>query len=121
MIALNLPMPPSVNKMTRNAPGIGRLKTKAYRSWIKEAGQEVNVQLIGKRHGLPFAGDVGVVMTVERRGDLDNRVKATLDLLTIHQIYRDDDQVADLHVGFGPVKGIHIEICEINEVRHEKV
>lgn len=49
----------------------------------------------------PFRGDVAVrlVWVRERRsGDVDGRIKATLDLLTAIGVWLDDAQVADLQV-----------------------
>jgi Holliday junction resolvase RusA-like endonuclease len=49
----------------------------------------------------PFRGDVAVrlVWVRQRRaGDVDSRVKAALDLLTVIGVWMDDAQVADLQV-----------------------
>ena len=112
-LTLRLPMPPSVNQMLSNAIK-GRTKTKKYYQWIDMAGKEIMIQLIGKRkeYGLPLLNDVKVEMVMERVGDLDNRIKATLDLLTTHQIYKDDKQVCEIVARFGPVTGIEIRVTE---------
>ena len=50
---------------------------------------------------VPFAQDVAVRLVWvrhRRSGDVDSRVKAALDLLTVMGVWHDDKQVADLRV-----------------------
>ena len=118
MITLILPMPPSVNACYANRPGFGRVKTAAYRNWLKEAGWEVVRQAPGLR---PIIGDVSVDMVFERRrdrrSDLDNRCKALLDLLTKQRAWIDDSQVVELRMAYAtdaqvPVTGVIVTFCE---------
>lgn len=80
--------PPSVNALFFNKTK-GRGKTLVYRNWLKEAGVELSRQ--SRWH---VAGKVVVRIWVgTRRGDIDNRIKATLDLLVAHGRIEDDANV----------------------------
>lgn len=96
MILLKLPVPPSSNHLFANIPGKGRVKTSAYRGWIKEAGWALQSQ----RHE-EVAGPVKVSIAVRRtsgRADIDNRIKALLDLLVRHRVIGDDRMVEELYI-----------------------
>ena len=84
---LSLPIPPSLNNAYANAPGRGRVATKALRQWKEAAGWELKTQ---PRQS--FAGKFRIELQVpsDMRGDLDNRSKAACDLLTEHRIIPDD-------------------------------
>jgi crossover junction endodeoxyribonuclease RusA len=86
---LTLPVPPSVNTMFRNVPKVGRVKTKAYRQWLKEADQHFLMQ---KKRLLVIAGEyeVSIKLPKTTRGDVDNRTKAVLDFLVSREITEDD-------------------------------
>lgn len=95
-VRIELPMPPSLWNLYRGN-GARRSKTKEYRAWITEAGwmlvQQRNVGGRFKR----FAGDVEVTVRAYREGnkgrDLDNILKAILDLLTSTGTIADDKHV----------------------------
>ena len=93
---VRLPSPPSTNRLYRNVPRKGRVKTGYYNAWLMEAGLLLNQQRkesFGKMN-------VHVALTVpnDRRRDIDNYAKATLDLLTAHGIWLDDSQVQRLTI-----------------------
>jgi Holliday junction resolvase RusA-like endonuclease len=83
-------VPPSVNGMFFNrAKGKGRGKTLAYRNWQRDAGIEIDTQ---ERWHVP--GKVVVRIKVGAgRGDVDNRIKAVLDLLVSRGRIEDDKHV----------------------------
>lgn len=84
---LDLPIPPSVNNMF---PGrAGRFKSKQYRAWIKEAGQEINMQKVWPVSG-PYA--LTLELPEKMRGDVDNRLKGVADLLVSHRLTPDDSR-----------------------------
>lgn len=100
-LTFDLPMPPSVNKIFANVPGVGRVKTEAYKNWITEAGWMLLAQRnIGTRRHRLLVGPVEVSVTAYRpankKRDLDNILKALLDLLTSTQTIKDDSQVVAL-------------------------
>jgi crossover junction endodeoxyribonuclease RusA len=92
MITLQLPMPPSTNALFANIPGRGRVKSAAYKRWITEAGWMLRVQRIA-----PITGRVRVTIrvqqTAKRKADIDNRIKAVLDLLVKNRVIEDDRHV----------------------------
>lgn len=95
-VSVDLPMPPSIWKLYRGN-GARKSKTKEYRAWITEAGwmlvQQRNIGGKFKR----FAGDVEVTIRAYRESnkgrDLDNILKAILDLLTSTGTIADDKHV----------------------------
>lgn len=100
-LAFDLPMPPSVNSMFRNVPGKGRVKTKEYRSWIGQAGwmlvTQRNQRRSHKRIDGPIKVEVSAYRPSSKRRDLDNILKALLDLLTHTQTIKDDSQVVEIN------------------------
>ncbi len=100
-ITLTLPLPPSVNAMFANVPGKGRVKTKAYRAWRRAALSEASLDMIGKRC---IEGRFKATMTfaMPNGGDVDNRVKAILDLAQACGAIRDDKYLVELHVFLCP-------------------
>lgn len=97
VLRVTLNEPPSVNRLWRSVLVRGRpraLKAKAYRDY--EAGAWLACRAAKLR---PLAGDVAVTLTWYRsakRGDLDGRLKAVLDVLQGHA-YISDNQVVALH------------------------
>jgi crossover junction endodeoxyribonuclease RusA len=95
MIVL-LPMPPSTNNLFINIPKRGRVPSSQYKAWKNAAGLTLNIQRPEKFTG---AVDVRVGIPKRTRGDIDNRVKALLDLLVAHGVIEDDKHVQNLTVG----------------------
>ena len=90
-VALGLPEPPSANRYWRV------YRNRVVKSAEARAYQEV-VALIAAK-AVPFDGEVSVVLTWWRgraSGDLDNRLKVTLDSLK-GLAYQDDRQVVEIH------------------------
>lgn len=86
-----LPIPPSVNGLYANVPGKGRIKSDRYKVWKNAAGWDVKAQIGSRR----VAGPVNLTICIcesEARGDLDNRCKATIDLLVDLNIIDGDDK-----------------------------
>ncbi len=70
-----------------------RIKTKSFKAWIKEAGQEVMIQ-----RQKPIDGPVVVEIEIRRqpdqaRADVDNKIKHVVDLLVTHRLISDDSKV----------------------------
>lgn len=110
-------LPPSVNSMYANIQGRGRVKSAHYKAWANVAGWDLKNQRASIRR---FTTPVYVTIAVaepKRRCDLDNRIKATLDLLVEHQIIPDDsnDWVRGVNIYFAPepdFEGVEIAISE---------
>ena len=93
--SFNLPTPPSTNNLYSNVRGVGRVKTKEYNAWMVEAGWALKAA-----KPRPVAGNVDVQLRVplDKRRDIDNFCKATLDILVRHKVIDDDRHVMRLEV-----------------------
>lgn len=89
-IVIAIPTPPTVNSAFANVPGKGRIRSRKYREWAKEAGWAVRAQRAGR-----ISGKVSVDIGVGRiaNADVDNRIKPTLDLLCDMGVIEDDRHV----------------------------
>ncbi|WAL80970.1 RusA family crossover junction endodeoxyribonuclease [Pandoraea sp. XJJ-1] len=101
-LSLELPMPPSANRIWRN--GAGRnYRSAEYMRFIRA----VSVAVVAA--GAPTFGDKRLEVHIRlhpatrARQDIDNRVKACLDALTHAGVMDDDSQVDVLVVDRGPV------------------
>lgn len=91
MLTLQLPFPPSTNNLFLNAKRKGRVITKAYEGWRDVAGWNLKAQLPER-----MIGPVWVHITLHspdnRIRDVDNYIKAPLDLLVEHQVIEADNK-----------------------------
>ena len=88
---IHLPRPISTNTLFRNVKGKGRVKTKKYEAWLKEAwamiAPQKNFKVIHQPTRLLFAvGEVGV----SPRMDGDNCLKGYVDALVENSVILDD-------------------------------
>ena len=101
-----IPVPPSTNALYSGR----RFKTRAYKDWAAEAGWDL------KLRGLPQAPIPRpiVTVTVPRRGgrDLDNFLKATMDLLQEMRVIGNDNQVEKITISWSddPAFVAHITV-----------
>ncbi|MGI9345542.1 MAG: RusA family crossover junction endodeoxyribonuclease [Gammaproteobacteria bacterium] len=95
-LTFTIPLPASTNALYRNVPGKGRVKTGVYKSWVQEAFYTANESL-GVEPFLAFFGEVEVELLAarpdKRRRDIDNLLKATLDLCKTLGVIEDDSFV----------------------------
>lgn len=99
---LTLPYAPSANRFYRNYQG--RMVMSAEARTYKQT-----VMLLARAQGYtePLEGDVRLRVDVYRpfkRGDLDNRLKVTLDSLQ-GVLYKDDAQIVEIHARRFDAKG----------------
>jgi Holliday junction resolvase RusA-like endonuclease len=100
IVTLTLPAPPSANALFQNVKGKGRCRTKLYDDWIGHAGWKLREQ--EPPHVL---GHVVIIFGIERTSsfaDIDNRLKAALDLLVKHQVIQDDRFVTAIAIAWNP-------------------
>lgn len=92
----DLPMPPSIWSLYKGF-GSAQHKSKEYKAWLTEAGWMLIAQRNKQGSFKRFPADVEVVVRAYRAGskgrDLDNILKAILDLLTGTQTIVDDKYV----------------------------
>ena len=98
--SFTLPVPPSVNALYLNKPGIGRVKKGAYDDFIRRG-----VAAIRGQHVQPIPGYVIAIFGVERMSvtaDIDNRLKSMLDTIVTAGIIADDSMVTGIAVSWLP-------------------
>jgi len=103
----HLPWPPSVNQYWRAVSGRNILSAKA-RAWKKLAEQSLMLSRPAPVYG-PAIVIIHLFPPTKRKYDIDNRVKAILDLLVKCGILQEDDNE---HVVQLIVK--HIAVCPDN-------
>lgn len=101
-VRLVLPIPPSANNLFVNRGGKlhgGRRRGIPYKLWLHEAQWAVKLQC-GLFVPPLFDGIVAVdiLAPLNRRRDLDNALKALLDLLVRQGVIRDDNLIDDLRI-----------------------
>jgi Holliday junction resolvase RusA-like endonuclease len=110
---VKLPLPPSANKLFFNVPGKGRVKTRAYKNWRRNAVLSIFAQV---RADQRIGGPVGLSICVPNRmrGDLDNRLKGLIDALVASNRIDDDKHVGSIRIVRG---GIAAGMAEIKVQR----
>jgi Holliday junction resolvase RusA-like endonuclease len=96
---LLLPVPPSTNNLFRNGSHGGRYKTKAYKAWLTEACWEIKLQRPPTLHPpLRTCLRVLIEAPLGPNRDIDNGLKAVLDVLTTMGVYADDKLIDALEI-----------------------
>ena len=96
-LTLDLPFPPSVNRIWRQFQGrtILSKEGRAYRAEVVAAIYAARVQGFG-RQKLRLV--VAAHMPDDRRRDLDNLLKAANDAMQAARLFEDDSQITDLRI-----------------------
>lgn len=122
MISVSLPLPPALNGLfptVMTSEGPRRVKSGAYRAWLKEAGWMAKAAR-GRVEGPFVATLVCDRPDDKRKHDLDGLAKAPLDLLTSLGLIQDDSLAERVTLAWSspanaPVKSktpmIHITIA----------
>jgi Holliday junction resolvase RusA-like endonuclease len=107
IIAVDLPVPPSTNKLWRQGGGdtYGRVHlSKAYKTWKHTADMQVMADG-GLRGFKTIKGEFEVRIVLDRdqnaRGDLDNRIKALLDWAQSREIIANDKHCQRIIAEYG--------------------
>lgn len=104
-IVIDLPMPPSVNRIWRVNPRTKKpYRNPAYLRWIKEAGGLYMAQRAGKGWRM-IEGAYEMTITLDRTktkgGDIDNRIKAIADFAQKAGIIANDKNCIRLSIAWG--------------------
>jgi len=89
------------------------IKSAAYRKFTEEAGAELLAQRPGS---VPGAYGIKIILQKGCRLDIDNSVKAWLDLLAAHGVTENDRNCVDLHVRRGTHEVTQIWIISTREI-----
>lgn len=110
MLTLTLPMPPSANNAfaNRKGGGFGRVKSKAYKEWIKSADGYYLLQKMGRMKPITGKYHVTLFMPEDLRGDEDGRVKLAIDWLVKRGLTPDDKHMRGHEVKRDPELHGHI-------------
>ena len=107
-------MPPSTNNLFSTVASGRRIRSKRYNEWASAAGWDANGK--GSIHG-PFVVRLILSRKKRRKGqDLDNLVKAPMDLLVTHGIVESDSLCEQITVAWGDCSGFSIEITAWSDV-----
>ena len=87
MICITLPLPPSVNGLHWNVPGRGRVTSQRYRDWQTRAGWIVKA---AKPEPVSGAYKFALFVSPSARADVDNYLKAAVDLFVKLKLTPDD-------------------------------
>lgn len=118
-VAFTMPLPPSTNKLFRNVPGRGRVKTAEYLDFT-----QIGVVAIRNQRVPAVPGRVVVVYGFERLGrnafdaDVTNRVKAIEDTIVKAGVIEDDSLVVATALSWLPrANGLaHVQIYPVAEM-----
>lgn len=94
--------------MYYNVAGAGRRKTRQYQAWIRG-----ELKALIAQRAKPVVGCATVSITLPKsKGDADNKIKPTLDLLVRAGVLKDDrsDYVSGVSVTFGLVDMMHVKV-----------
>lgn len=93
-----LPLPPSVNELfveARKGAYRGRAPSPQYARWKDAAGKALEAHE-WPEVSPPYA--VSISVNINHQGDIDNRIKAVLDLLVKHKVITGDQWINTLFV-----------------------
>lgn len=105
-ISAQISIPTSTNKLHSPGAGGGVYRSTDYAKWRKAAGWELAAYRpkwpkLGLAADTPYA----LALALPHIGDIDNRIKALLDLLREMRVTPDDFENAFLMVGISPELG----------------
>jgi crossover junction endodeoxyribonuclease RusA len=100
MLKLVLPVAPSLNNSTYNVVGRGRVKTKKYRDWLRQADVYYMLQQLGKQKPVLEPYRCKMLFPIGLPGDIDGRAKLIIDWLVKRGLTLDDKHCRRLLLEF---------------------
>lgn len=117
VIKLQLPFPPSVNAYWRHVV-IGKSARAIISARGRKFRQAALLILESQKKSATICGHVSVALTLyppdKKKRDLDNYVKAVLDVITCGKIWEDDSQVKKLSLAWGETRKGGLVQVDIN-------
>lgn len=109
-LSLDLPFPPSVNRLWRSARG-KVFRSDRYRIWMQAAGNQLKAQRPGRIKG-DFTIHIILGRPDRRLRDSDNYAKAILDLLQAHGVIENDHGQVDTRITWSDtIDGAHVVLA----------
>lgn len=112
MIRVDLPYPPSANRLWRAVRG-RNIKSAEYRTWMDSAQRSIMAACIGGQLAGPYHMEVQAVRPDRRRRDVSNLLKATEDAIVQSGLVADDSDAQSVKISWAkgnPVKGGKIHV-----------
>jgi Holliday junction resolvase RusA-like endonuclease len=115
---VDLPFPPSTNRIWGHGGANGVTLSKDYRAW-KDAADKFVLYTGSWRRARKISGPFTFELVLDanerrRGGDLDNRIKATLDWCQSRELIRNDSDCDDVHAYWGEAPhGCRVTLTEI--------
>lgn len=113
---LKLPFPPSTNSLF--AGKTRRFKSKRYQVWLAEAWPAVQDQIGSERISGPWSIELRAVRPDKRRRDVDNLLKATIDLLVACGVVGDDSEMQSVFASWVPGKPEKPPVVSVHLFQH---
>jgi crossover junction endodeoxyribonuclease RusA len=109
MVSVDLPFPPSANRLWRYVGG-RPIKSADYRAWLEEAAQIVAIAKTRRTVG-PFGLSVQVGRKDKRKRDIDNFLKPLLDAIQAGGAVEDDSDCEHLEMRWRPeLPGVRVRV-----------
>ena len=90
LIQIVLPLPPSINRLWRTSKNGGMYRSGKYAEWRTAAIWQASVQVKSKAIAGKYKATFQFVRPDKRRRDLDNLLKAAMDVIVSAKIVEDD-------------------------------
>lgn len=121
MICFTVAIPPAANNLFASIPGKGRIKTVAYKAWIREASWVAKLAIKAKRIDGPYALCIQIGKPDNRKRDIGNLEKPISDLLVSIGAVNDDSDCQRIEMEWSAnVDGAFVRVMETKAVPTRK-
>lgn len=122
VISIDLPWPPSVNRIWRRGKNKGVYLDPKYVAWRKEADTTIMARRQSLGRMIEGHCTVSIIADVRRRYtkkgklrkiDIDNRKKVVLDCLERMRVIAGDHLIDKASIEWGVVEGVRVTVCPV--------